>query len=209
MSGSMSQADLVEDLKRSLHDSASVFNAAADADWLRFLTLSSTAMATKRPRTLLGALPIAADVDLYPLASFTDFAAYKTHLWGNNGAKIKPWSPCYPGGVPRISVQGAAGSWMLVFDPAPTAAQIAAYGSSFRFWYYGQHTVGTVAADTTLALADRGLVLLRAQAEAMRELSMRNINKPVQLRDGISGTPRNSTPAALYQALLAEWEDAK
>jgi len=31
----------------------------------------------------------------------------------------------------------------------------------------------------------------------------------VQLRDGLSGTPRNSTPAALYQTLLAEFLEAR
>lgn len=209
MSGTMSQADLVEDLKRSLHDSASVFNAAADADWLRFLAISGTAMAVKRPRTLLGTVQIEAGADLYPLAAITNFASYKTHLWGNVGVSPKPWWPGYPGAVPRVGVQGAAGAWTLVFEPAPTAQQVAAWGSAFKFWYYGQHVIGAAAAETTLALADRPLVLLRAQAEAMRELSMRNINKPVALRDGISGTPRNSTPAALYAALLAEWEAAR
>jgi hypothetical protein len=202
MSGSMAQADLVEDLKRSLHDAASVFDAAADADWLRFLSIAATAMERKRPRTLLGQVDLVAEQDLYAL-TLTDFASYKTHIWA--GRPPKSWAVGYPGALPRVSVHN---HHTLAFDPAPTAMHLAAYGNNFRFWYFGLHVIGSTAEATTLALADRALLLLRAQAEAMRELSMRNINKPVALRDGYSGTPRNSTPAALYAHLLAEWEAA-
>lgn len=206
MAGSMSQADLVADLKRSLHDAASVFEDApeADADFKRFLQVAFTGMQAKRPRTLLGTVQLQADVDLYPIA-LTDFAQYKTHQWGSR--VIRPWLPCHPGALPRISAVNEGGTWALVFDPAPTSQHLDAYGSTFRFWYYGTHSAD--GSGSTLAEADRPLLLLRAQAEAMRELAMRNINKPVQLRDGISGAPRNSTPAALYRELLAEWEAAR
>ena len=48
-----------------------------------------------------------------------------------------------------------------------------------------------------------------SQAEAMLELTLRNAAKPVQLRDGLSGTPRNSTPAALHATLLAMFAEAR
>lgn len=200
----MTEADLLADLKRSLHDAASPFDAPNDADFKRFLAVALTGMQAKRPRTLLGSMTLQADVDLYPLA-VDDFAQYKTHQWG--GKVIRPWLPCYPGALPRIGAVKDGDTWQLVFDPAPTQAHLDAYGSTFRYWYYGTHSAG--GDGSTLAAADRPLLLLRAQAEAMRELSMRNINKPVQLRDGISGAPRNSTPAALYRELLAEWEKAR
>lgn len=179
MSGSMSQADLVSDLKRSLHDAAGVFNDAAvpDGDFLRFLQVAFTGMQAKRPRTLLGSVTLVAEQDLYPLA-LADFAQYKTHQWG--GKNIRPWLPCHPGALPRIGAVNTGAGWSLVFDPAPTRAHIDAYGSAFRFWYYGTHSAD--GAGSTLAAPDRPLLILRAQAEAMRELSMRNINKPVQLR---------------------------
>ena len=205
MAGSMSSADLVSDLKRSLHDAASVFNAADDADFLRLLGLAAVAMQSKGPRTLLGTVTLTADEQQYPLA-LANFAQYKTHAWA--GRPVLPWDPCYPGALPRVSAAQEGAQWALVFDPAPSGKHIAAYGSTFRFWYFAAHAIGATAAETTLALPDRSLLLLRAQAEAMRELSMRNINKPVQVRDGFSGTPRNSTPAALYVALLEEWERA-
>jgi len=202
----MSEADLIADLKRSLHDAATVFNAAADADWKRFLRTALTGMQAKRPRTLLGTLSLTADEAVYTLPA-ADFAQYKTHQWG--GRPPKPWAADYPGALPRVSAVQGGGTWQLVFDPAPSWAHINAYGSTFRFWYFGTHAVGADDAASTLAETDRPLLLLRAQAEAMRELTMRNINKPVQLRDGLAGTPRNSTPAALYRELLAEWEAAR
>ena len=43
----------------------------------------------------------------------------------------------------------------------------------------------------------------------MRELAMRNVVTPQAMRDGYSSTPRNGTPAALYEALLAEFKGAR
>lgn len=206
MAGTLSQADVLADLKASLHDAASAFNAAADADWLRLLAVALVAMQAKRPRTLLGQVTLQAEQAVYAVDA-AGFAQYKTHTWASRPPK--PWAPGYPGPVPRVTAVQAGGAWQLWFDPAPTWAHISAYGSAFKFWYFGAHALGPLASDATLSEADRPLLLLRAQAEAMRELTMRNINKPTQMRDGYSGTPRNSTPAALYRELLAEWEDAR
>jgi hypothetical protein len=206
MPGTMSQADLIADLKRSVGDACAPFDAPVDGDWKRFLTVALVAMQDKRPRTLLGSVTLVADEPMYPLA-LADFVQYKTYVWG--GRQAKPWSPGYPGGLPRVCAEQNGATWTLLFDPAPTAAHLAAYGSTFRFWYFGAHALGADDAASTLAAADRPLLLLRAQAECMRELSMRNVNKPVALRDGYSGQPRNSTPAALWDALLREWKAAK
>lgn len=206
MAGTMSQDDLVDDLKRSFHDAAAPMNAAADADWLRCLAVALAAMQAKRPRTLLGTLALQADVDTYAV-TVIDFASYKTHQWG--GRPPKPWAPDYPGPLPRVAAVQSGGAWQLVFDPAPSWAHIQAHGSTFRFWYFGTHRVGVDAANSTLAQSDRPLLLLRAQAEVLRELTLHHVNKPVQLRDGYSGTPRNSTPSALYPQLLAEWDAAR
>ncbi len=206
MPGSMSAADVVDDLKRSLGDAGNAFSAGADADWLRLLAVALVAMQGKRPRTLLGTLTLVQDE---PSVAVTqpDFVQYKTNVWGTRPPQ--PWSPCYPGPVPRVQAVNNGTGWLLVFDPAPSYKHLAVYGSTFKFWYFGAHSLGATAELTTVPAADRPLLLLRAQAEAMRELSMRNINKPVSLRDGFSGTPRNSTPAALYAALLEEWDRAK
>lgn len=208
MAGTMSLADLVADLKRSLHDTAAVFDAAADADFVRFLNQALPDMGWKRGRTLVGSVVLVAGQANYSLAGVTDFYAYKTHLW-EPVARMQAWEPGYPGAVPRVfSYKDGSGNW-LGFEPAPTAEHIALRGSTFRFYYFGVHVIGAAAADTTVSAPDRALLLLRAQAEAMLELTLRNVNKPVQLRDGLSGTPRNSTPAALYQALLQSFQEAR
>jgi hypothetical protein len=79
-------------------------------------------------------------------------------------------------------------------------------GSEFRYYYFALHSIGAAAADTTVKASDRGLLLLRAQAEAMKEMAMRNIKKPVQMRDGLASAPRNGTPASLFQALMDQFE---
>jgi hypothetical protein len=198
--------DLVADLKMSVHDAASSFKS--DADWPRLLRTAALAMVCKRPRTLFGSITLTPGVDVYLLDSAlqSSVARYKTHAWASGA--IKPWCPGYPGAVPRIKLEGEPGAWQLVFDPAPTAAQISAWGSNFRFWYFAAHVLDADPTKTTVAAVDRGLLLLRAQAEAMRELAMHGVNKAVQMRDGFSGAARNSTPAALFEVLLREWEAA-
>lgn len=208
MPGTMALDDLVADLKRSLHDCAAVFDAADDADFVRFLNQSLTDMGWKRARTLVGQVLLTAGVADYALADYLDFYSYKTHLWQATYS-VQPWEPGYPGALPRVShYKNGNGNW-LAFEPAPSAAHLALRGSVFKFYYFGLHTLGVDAADTTVHAADRGLLLLRAQAEAMLELTLRNSAKPVQLRDGLSGTPRNSTPRALYDALLTAFMEAR
>ena len=209
MPGTMSQDDLVADLKRSLHDSAGVFDAADDADFVRFLKQALSDMAWKRPITRVGQITLVAGTSAYALTAYPDFSGYKTHLWDKGGAFPRPWEPGYPGAVPRVTNFRDSTGWFLNFDPAPSALHIAARGSAFKFYYFGQHSIAADAESTTVALQDRGLLLLRAQVEATMELTLRNLSKPVQLRDGLSGTPRNSTPRALYEAMLTHFMEAR
>lgn len=201
----MSQTDLVADLKASLRDSADVFTAAADADFIRHLDLAAGDLGRFRPRTLVGTLTLTADVDLY--AAPADISSFKSHLWGiSPRAAQKPWEKGYPGRLPNVSVSEVGGVQAISLNPPPTAFQIGVLGSEFRYYYFARHLVGATAADTTVRSADRGLLLLRAQAEAMKEMAMRNIKKPVAMRDGLASAPRNGTPSALYQALMDEFE---
>lgn len=206
MPGTLSETDLIDDLRRSLNDSAGVFNTAGEADWRRVLQVALLAMQTKRPRTLLGQVTLRPEEVLYPITN-PDFAQYKSHLWGIR--QLDPWEPAFPGALPRVTAGYNGQAWALTFDAPPSAKHICAYGSAFKFWYFGTHSLSTDAAASTVAPGDRGLLLLRAQAELMRELSMRGVNKSVSLRDGYSGTPRNSTSAAMFQALLQEFNDAR
>lgn len=209
MANTMSMVDLVASLKASLHDAASVFtvdSATPDSEFERFLQQALPDMQAKRPATRLGSVTIEANFPRVAVGvGNPGFAAFKTYLWGD-GCTIKPWDPAYPGALPRVTASFEAQQWWLMFSPAPTAQQISAHGTDFDFWYYAAHAIGTLALDTTVNLQDRGLLILRAQVEAMRELSIRNAAKPVAMRDGLTGQPRNSTAAALYTELLKQFE---
>jgi hypothetical protein len=201
------EGEVLADLKASLGDAAGSFAAAGDADFKRHLRVALVAMQEKRPRTLVGEVQLTADQPSYSLAAVPAFAAYKSLIWG--GKRIRPWEPFYPGALPRVQAVQDSGSYTLFFDPPPSSAHVAAFGTACKFWYWAEHSLGATAAACTLAAADLPLLVLRAQAEAMRELSLRNSQKVVQMRDGYSGAPRNVTPAALYAALLKEWQDAR
>ncbi len=206
MAGTMSQADLVADLKASLHDAASVFVAADDADFVRHLNVAALDFGRVRPLVKPGTLTLTADTASY--AAPADLDDVDSELWSSRGTMPQPWEASYPGPLPRLRVVGPAGSKLIVFTPSPSAAHILALGSAFQYLYRAAHAIGAAAADTTIAAGDRALLLLRAQAEALRELAMRNIGKPVHMRDGYTGTPRNGTPAALFQVLMTEFEGA-
>jgi hypothetical protein len=118
------------------------------------------------------------------------------------------WDDCYPKDLPKLSIVELSGVRKLRLNPAPTAAQIGWYGSTYDYFYAASHVLSDTPGATTIDDRDRGLLLLRAQAEAMKELATRNIGKPVQLRDGMSYGPKNGTPAALYDQLMREFERA-
>lgn len=207
MAGTMTESDLVADFKVSLHDAASVFNTASDGDFKRLLALAALAFGRLRPRTLVGALTLVADQPDYAVPA--DFLGFKSALWGIAPiARAQPWEKAWPGRLPAARyVETAADANKLYLDPPPTAAQIAVLGAEYRYYYYAKHKIDAAdAAKTTILAGERGRLILRAQAEAMRELAMRNIMKPVQVRDGVSSVTRNGTPAYLYEALMKEFE---
>lgn len=204
MAGTMTRADLVADLKASLQDAAKVFTAANDADFSRHLDAAALDMGRVRPRTMLGTITLIADQ--YNYTAPADLLSYKSDLWGIPGRRIHPWESSYPGRLPDVRSAVSGTTRELHFLPAPTAAQITALGAAFKFYYFAAHSIGAAAVDTTIQAGDRGLLLLRAQAEAMKEMAMRNIAKPVSLRDGMSQGPRNGTPGYLFEQLLKMFE---
>lgn len=208
MAGTMSEADLVADLGESLFDTAAVFKAEGDATLKRLLRESLPDMQVKRPLTKVGQITLDVDVATYAVAE-ADFAAFKTDLWRDQSKLPKPWAPTWPGALPRIQAARGGDGWTLLFDPAPTAAHLSVLGTVCKYWYFAEHVIGADAADTTVAAQDRGLLLVRAQAQVMLALAMRNASKPVTMRDGVSGVARNSTPAALYDALMQVFREAR
>lgn len=206
MSGTMSRADLVADFKTSLHDAAGVFAATDDAELSRLLDVAALDFGNIRSLLQSGSLTLSADVASYSAPA--GLVAYGWETW-SAGKLPQPWEATYPGALPRVTLIGTPAARALLFTPAPTAMHLAVLGSAFTFMYFAVHSINASAASTTVAAADRGLLILRAQAEAMREMAMRNVGKPINRVDsGLSGTPRNGTPSHLFTMLMEEFKAA-
>lgn len=200
--------ELVALHKRSLLDAAAFFDTPEDADFIRHLRAAGRALAqdNKRPRTLAASLTLAAGVQQYPAPD--DLHLVKTSPWGVAETQTTPW--CAPRGpLPSLRiVTDADGALMLCLTPAPTAAQLAAFGASYPFYYFAAQSVPDTGA-TSVTDAELDLLLLRAKVEALRELSIRNHSKPVTMHGGAGdGVARNQTAASLYAAFLQEYRDA-
>jgi hypothetical protein len=208
MAGTMNMADLAADLKASILDAAGMFTAAADADFQRHLKKAAEDFGRSRPLVRTGSITVVADQAEY--AAPSDLVQIKAPLWGIQPIKgPQPWERNFTAPPRlRVTVSGSAPpARKLQLDPPPTSTQIGYLGSEYRFYYYAAHVISDTAANTTILAGDRELLLLRGQAEAMRELAMRGVAKPVQLRDGLGMGPRNAHPAALYDALLCEFRE--
>lgn len=200
MPDGMALADLVHDLRGSLQDAAGAFSAADGADFVRHLRVAAEAFAVVRPRTTVGSVVLVAEQDVYSAPA--DLWRFKSAIWGVR--RGQPWERSWPGRLPDVRVVDGT----MVLTPAPTGHQIAVLGAEYRFFYYARHVLGAEAAETTIAPEDRGLLLLRAQAEAMRELAIRDSVRPVTARDAYGGMPRSGVPSALFRAFLDEFERA-
>lgn len=199
----MSKADLIADLKAGLMDAAGLFTAAADADFVRHLAVAARDLARFRPRTMLGTITVSADVMTYPAP--VDMVGAKYPLWGvNERGRCRQWDRRYPGPLPRLALVGDE----VHLTPAPSAEQIAALGSAYKFYYYATHQIADDAAQTTVRAADRHLLLMRASAEAMTELANRSVVNPVQLHRGLGSMPSNSSPAAWARELMRQYQEA-
>lgn len=206
MSGTMSQADLVADLQSSLMDCKSMFTAANSADFIRQLNAAADDLSRIVPEYNRGSIDLVADQDLY--AAPADLKSVDRLVWGQKERSLNPWDPCYvrPRLLPKLSTVTQAGVLMLELTPAPGTLLIQRLGAAMPFTYLRLFTIDPVAANTTVPALRRSLLLLRAQAEAMKELANRGVAKPVQLRDGMTQGPKNGTPAALYDQFMRECE---
>lgn len=194
---------LLADFKASLQDASGFFTAANDADFIRHLNVAARAVAlSKISRTLIGNMAVQAGVSEY--AAPADLLLPKAGFWTRLPIDVTD-IPSTPN--PVLSLAELDGSVVLVLTPAPTAAQIAVYGSTYGFYYFASHELTDQEATSTLPERSRNLVLLRAQAEACRELALRQLTKPISLRAGGGSTAqtRNMTPSALFQALMEEF----
>ncbi len=201
----MTLESLINELRASLNDAASVFIVepaqGQDPDYSAFkrhLRMAALDFGRVRPRRRQAELELTAGESTYPVEE--DFLRFGHSRWGVN--KVKPWEDRYAGKAPQVNTIYADAGLALELLPAPTGKQIDVYGSTYPYTYYAGHAIGETASDTTILPGNRGLLILRAQAEAMKELAMRGSKKPVQLREGLASAAKNSTPAALYDQLM-------
>lgn len=197
----MTRSGIIAALKSSLMDASAAFTAANDADFARHIDAAVADMHRVRARTLVGSVEIDLSVADYPAPA--DLMGFKSAIWGSNARCYSPWDKNYPGILPRLRVVEIGGSNRLIFNHQPTAKQIALFGIDYRFYYWASH----VFTDTACSLADgdQNLLLLRAQAEAMKELALRDSVRPTQIGGGFGSQTKTGMPAALHQVLLTEW----
>lgn len=201
--------ELLPDFKASLNDAATVF-APDDTDFARQLRTAAAALAReKRPRTALAQIQVQPGQAEYPDVP-DDLIAPKVCTWAHGGTAVWHLPPTPP---PALTVLGEGTGRVLLLTPAPTPEQIKCWGSTLRYYYLAEHRITDSALTSTIQSKDRALLYLRAQMEAMRELSFRNYKKPITLRggDGLGGAvaSKNQTPPALWDLLRQEYEAAQ
>lgn len=201
---------LLPDYRASLNSARLVFGEDGTPEQTANLTrhLNAAAVAIslgKRPRTKQASLALAEGQGTYAAVP-VDLLIPKVGIWGTS-YQAEPWN-APRGPLPTLTLSETDDGQVLNLSPPPTASQLLAYGCTYAFYYFAAHKITDDPGTSTLQEKDRQLLILRAQVEAMRETAIRSAHKPVTLRDGGGGVGRNTTPAALYAALLQEYERA-
>lgn len=199
----MTLDELLADYRASLSDSAPLFTSPDSGDLKRHLWRAAQALAGKRHNLAHGSIALVVGISYYPVPP--DLVSVAGIEWPS-AEQFAPWrGPDHAfGPPPRLSLARLGNVRQLHLRPWPTHAMVAAVNGTLTYSYVQAYTLGTEE-QTTVPEADRWLLILRAQVEAMRELAMRSWMKPVQLR-GMQSS--NMQPSALYELLLKEFECA-
>lgn len=203
MPGSMSLADLLVTHKAALMDAADVFASGGSEDLELHLKTAADDFRRVKPNMQYGEITLVAEQRAYALPA--GIGDYRYDTWGQR--RKLTWERGYSGRLPRTQLAVVAGVQKLVLDPAPTQANIDDAGSILPYYHAVPHVIhATDGAQTTIPLALRGLLILRAQVEAMRQLAMRNSQKQVSMMEGYGNVSRNGTASYLFEALSQEFE---
>ncbi|MCW7553654.1 hypothetical protein NX722_13655 [Endozoicomonas gorgoniicola] len=196
----MTLTALKKDLVDSLTESAELVDNQID----HLLSVAAVELARVKRFTLCGHVMLQPGISVYNAPA--DMIAYKVHIWGRYQRQMyNLWDPRYPRTLPTVTVtQGRPKQIHLSF--APGSHLISLLGSQFSFYYYASHTLSDTPGETTVPVFERDLLLLRAQAEAMKVLSIRYADSTVSSKLMISGATKIGTPAALYKTFLSEFE---
>ena len=197
----MNRPDLLKAYSDSLLDSQRAFKAD---DFGRHMDTALRELAQFYPRRMLAelnAMPMQREYECP--ADLIEVLA--THYGRAEKAQRQPWDAGYPTQrLPEVTVQYRAdGSRYLQVFPAPSYQLLAQIGTVVGYEYSAAHIVTEEVC--TLTEVDVQLAILRAQAEAMRELAMRNSTQPTQIKDSLTNTPANGAPSYLYTLLMNEF----
>ena len=197
----MNRIDLLKAYSDSLLDSQRAFKTE---DFERHMGTALRELAQFRPRRVL------AELNAMPMQREYECPAdlikvLATHYGRAEKAQRQPWDAGYPTQrLPEVTVQYRAdGSRYLQVFPAPSYQLLAQIGTVVGYEYSAGHVVTDSYSSLTPVLVH--LAILRAQAEAMRELAMRNSSMPTQVKDSLTNTPANGTPSYLYTLLMNEF----
>lgn len=197
---SMSRADLAAGLKLLWGDAAAYWTLPADADYVRHLAAALHGFGSAFPRRVAATLTLLAGTGDYALpADFVGLFALERGRQERN--RWRPWDAQWPGRLPTAQVVTVAGVQTLRVSPTPAVGDITSLGSAFPYVYQAQHTIGELAADTTVPESQRESLLLHGMAAGLQELAVRNVLKPIQLHRGMGSVPANSTPQAALDAV--------
>lgn len=199
----MKRSQLLSTYTASLLDSQRAFSNE-NGDYERHIGVGLSELARHSPRHVW------AELDLLPAQRAYDcptdlISVFATHYGRDEKAQRHPWDADYPSArLPEVSLyHGGDGTRCLQVRPAPSYALMSQLGAVCAYEYTAAHIVTEDVC--TLTEVDVQLVILRAQAEAMRELAMRNSTTPVNVRDGLTNSPQNGTPSYLYTLLMNEF----
>jgi len=198
----MDRASLRADLQSSLRNAAEEFD---DADLDRHLDRAAEDLPRRRRLVLSASIALQADTAEYDSVP-TDLVRPVFSRWANS-ARLKkaPWVTDYPPQRPRVTLVQTSGGRKLHVTPTLTATELAKHGETLQYDYEARYTIADAAADTTVKAEDRWLLLLRAQAESVRELALKNIDRPISVGDKAGRQTRNDTPGSLYQLLMEDF----
>ena len=191
-------------LKKDLIDSLTEASELIDNQVDHLLSVAAVELARVKRFTLCGHVMLQSGIAVYNAPA--DMIDFKVHIWGRYQRQMyNLWDPRYPRTLPTVTItQGTPKQIHLSFPP--DGHLISLLGSQFSFYYYASHTLSDEPGETTVPIFERDLLLLRAQAEAMKILSIRYADKTVSSKHVISGAAKIGTPAALYKTFLCEFE---
>ena len=187
----------IAELKASLQDTAQIF---IDADYERFTNNALRDYDRVKPQYIFASFELVAEQQIYPVPP--DLVKVFDSLYGISYLQTtKKWDQLFTK-FPKLFLINKGSIRELWLNNKPSSSMIQELGTKYEYIYIASHIL-----TDTISTIEPELLLIRAQAEAMKEVSMRNITKPVLLRTNVAGsTTINGVPSSLYILLLEEFE---